>query len=126
MTIGESIGNLQKKTLQELFKKRFQERNIEVFSYGNIKTTFAMLYGICQEELQNVEKYIAKCISSVINQTYQNLEIILIDDGSTDYSGRLCNEFARVDKRIKVVHQTNKGVINARNNTLYFLYRSFF
>lgn len=64
----------------------------------------------------NVEKYLPKCIESVINQTYKNLEIILIDDGSTDNSGKICEEYAIVDKRIKVIHQKNTGVAEARIN----------
>ena len=63
----------------------------------------------------NVEKYIEKCISSVIKQTYKNIEIILIDDGSTDNCGKLCDEYAKKDNRIKVFHQKNRGVSSARN-----------
>lgn len=63
----------------------------------------------------NVEKYIEECLDSIINQTYDNIEIILIDDGSTDNSGNLCDEYARKDKRIKVVHKKNAGASDARN-----------
>lgn len=56
-----------------------------------------------------------KCLDSIINQTYENLEILLIDDGSTDSSGKICDEYAEKDKRIKVVHQINQGVSTARN-----------
>lgn len=63
----------------------------------------------------NVEKYLTKCIESIIRQTYANLEIILIDDGSTDSSAKICDEFAKKDERIKVIHQSNKGVSIARN-----------
>jgi glycosyltransferase involved in cell wall biosynthesis len=63
----------------------------------------------------NVEKYLERCIRSVINQTYRNLEIILIDDGSNDSSGIICDEFARCDNRIKVIHQKNQGLSCARN-----------
>ena len=66
----------------------------------------------------NVEQYLDECLNSVINQTYTNLEIILIDDGSTDKSGKICDEFAKRDNRIKVIHQKNKGVSVARNNAL--------
>ena len=64
----------------------------------------------------NVEKYLPKCIDSVINQTYQNLEIILVDDGSTDSSGVICDKYAQTDSRIKVIHQANSGQGSARNN----------
>lgn len=63
----------------------------------------------------NVEKYINKCIDSIINQTYKNLEIFLIDDGSTDNSGRICDECAEKDERINVIHKKNGGVSSARN-----------
>ncbi len=63
----------------------------------------------------NVEKYLTKCLDSVINQTYSNLEIILVDDGSTDRSGVICDEYAGLDQRIKVIHNKNSGVSSARN-----------
>lgn len=63
----------------------------------------------------NVEKYLEKCINSIINQTYSNLEIILIDDGSPDKCGIICDEYAKKDKRIKVIHQKNAGLSAARN-----------
>ena len=66
----------------------------------------------------NVEDYLGKCIDSIINQTYYNLEIILIDDGSTDKSGIICDNYKKIDKRIKVVHQENAGLSNARNTGL--------
>lgn len=63
----------------------------------------------------NVEKYLKRCIESVINQTIKDLEIILVDDGSTDSSGRICDEYAKKDKRIKVIHKENGGLSDARN-----------
>lgn len=63
----------------------------------------------------NSEKHIRDCLMSVIDQTYQNLEIIVIDDGSIDNSGVICDEMASVDKRVRVIHQENKGVSKARN-----------
>ena len=63
----------------------------------------------------NVEEYLGQCIESIKNQTYQNLEIILIDDGSTDSSGRLCDNAAETDPRIKVIHKQNGGLSDARN-----------
>lgn len=66
----------------------------------------------------NTGKYLERCIISVLNQTFQNFEIILIDDGSTDGSGKLCDEFTKRDNRIRVVHQVNGGVSKARNKGL--------
>ena len=66
----------------------------------------------------NVEKYIRQCLDSIINQTYKNIEILLIDDGSVDNSGKICDEYAKNDKRIKVFHQKNSGVSRARNKGL--------
>lgn len=63
----------------------------------------------------NVEKYLAKNIESVIRQTYRNIEVILINDGSTDNSGKICDEYAKIDKRIKVIHKSNGGLSDARN-----------
>ena len=62
-----------------------------------------------------VEKYLEKCVDSVINQTYDNLEIILVDDGSPDNCPKMCDEYAKKDKRIKVIHKENGGVGSARN-----------
>ena len=63
----------------------------------------------------NVEKYLKECVDSVRKQTYKNLEIILIDDGSKDNSGKLCDELAKEDNRIKVIHKENGGLSDARN-----------
>lgn len=63
----------------------------------------------------NVDKYLDKCLSSIICQTYENLQIILVDDGSTDKSGCICDKFAKIDKRIQVIHQENQGLSCARN-----------
>ncbi|MCL2695165.1 MAG: glycosyltransferase [Clostridiales bacterium] len=63
----------------------------------------------------NAEKYLDACINSILQQTYQNLEIILVDDGSTDKSLAICDDFARKDTRIIVIYQPNSGPSNARN-----------
>lgn len=63
----------------------------------------------------NVSKYLEKCVASIISQTYSNLEIILVDDGSTDGSGELCDELSKKDKRILVIHKRNGGLSSARN-----------
>ena len=63
----------------------------------------------------NVEKYLPRCLSCIESQSYSNLEIILVDDGSTDGSGQLCEDFAAKDSRAKVIHQKNQGLWAARN-----------
>ncbi|WP_299092029.1 glycosyltransferase [uncultured Bacteroides sp.] len=66
----------------------------------------------------NVNGYLEKCLHSVCEQTYKNLEIIVVDDGSTDGSGEICDLFAETDSRIKVIHQVNGGQSSARNKGL--------
>lgn len=68
--------------------------------------------------IYNVEKYLPKCIESIINQTYKQIEIILVNDGSKDNCGEICDEYSKKDKRIKVIHQKNSGVSVARNNAI--------
>ena len=66
----------------------------------------------------NVESYIDACMESIVNQTYKNLEIILVDDGATDMSGEKCDEWGKKDYRVIVIHQDNKGLSGARNSAL--------
>lgn len=63
----------------------------------------------------NVKKYLNRCVDSVVNQTYHNIEILLIDDGSTDGSSRLCDSLCKKDNRIKAIHKKNGGLSSARN-----------
>lgn len=63
----------------------------------------------------NAEKYLEQCIDSILDQTYKNLEIVLINDGSTDKSGKICDGYAKSDNRVRVLHLENGGVSNARN-----------
>lgn len=65
--------------------------------------------------IYNVELYLKECIESVISQSYKNLEIILVDDGSTDQSPYICDEYVKIDNRIKVIHKENGGLSDARN-----------
>lgn len=65
--------------------------------------------------IYNVEKYLSRCIDSVLNQTYKELEIILIDDGTKDNSGKLAEEYSQKDKRVKVIHKDNEGLGLTRN-----------
>lgn len=64
--------------------------------------------------IYNIEKYLEKCIKSIICQTYSNLEIILVDDGSTDTSGQICDRYADKDQRIVIIHKQNGGLVSAR------------
>ena len=66
----------------------------------------------------NVAQYLEKSIASIQQQTYQNLEIILVDDGATDESGRLCEQIAEQDERVLVYHKENEGLSQARNDGL--------
>ncbi len=63
----------------------------------------------------NVEKYLERCVKSIVAQTYKDLEILLIDDGSTDKSGKMCDDFQQTDSRIKAFHKQNGGLSDARN-----------
>lgn len=74
----------------------------------------------------NVEKYLSECLDSVIYQTYKNLQIILVDDGSTDSSGKICDEYAEKDNRITVVHQKNAGAGVAKNTGLELIDGDYF
>jgi glycosyltransferase involved in cell wall biosynthesis len=73
----------------------------------------------------NVQHFINKCVLSIVNQTYRDLEIILVDDGSTDLSGQLCDEWAKKDERIYVIHKTNGGLSSARNAGINFSHGNF-
>lgn len=68
--------------------------------------------------IYNVEKYLKRCLDSVVNQSYKNLDIILVDDGSTDKSGIICDEYSKKDDRIRVIHKKNGGLSDARNTGL--------
>ena len=63
----------------------------------------------------NVEKYLGQCIDSILKQSFQNFELLLIDDGSPDESGKICDEYAAKDGRVRVFHKENGGVSSARN-----------
>src|SRR4051812_27027229 len=65
--------------------------------------------------IYNVQKYIHRCIHSILNQTYSNLEVILVDDGSPDNCPQICDDYAQLDSRIRVIHKKNGGLSDARN-----------
>ena len=73
----------------------------------------------------NVEKYLPKCLDSIINQTYKNLQIICVDDGSSDNCGAILDEYAKKDSRIIVIHKENGGVSSARNLALDYIFKEF-
>ena len=64
--------------------------------------------------IYNVMPYLKKCIDSVLSQTYADIEVVLVDDGSTDGCGLVCDEYAKIDSRIKVIHKENGGLVSAR------------
>ena len=66
----------------------------------------------------NVAPYLEKCIESILNQTYEKLEVLLVDDSSTDASGRICDRYAGLDQRIRVIHKENGGLVTARKEGL--------
>ncbi len=137
--------NDEPKILQELLKtlieyaKKVGYKRLELHSYEesnkilnfcksnnfllekveNNKYTY---YKILSEEkitiivaIYNIEKYLNNCIKSIINQSYKNLQILLIDDGSKDTSGKICDKYAKLDERIEVIHKRNGGLSDARN-----------
>ena len=78
-----------------------------------------LLFCICVP-VYKTEKYIRECIESVLNQSYQNFKLILVDDGSPDNSGAICDEFACTDRRIKVIHKKNMGALAAREDAINY------
>ena len=70
--------------------------------------------------IYKVEKYLPACINSILAQTYENFELILVDDGSPDNCGKICDQYATIDNRVKVIHKPNGGVSSARNKGLEF------
>ena len=63
----------------------------------------------------NVQRYLRRCVDSILSQTFSNLEVILVDDGSPDRCGAICDEYAAADPRVKVIHKPNGGLSSARN-----------
>ncbi len=81
----------------------------DVRKWGNSDITISVVVPV-----YNVEDYLRKCIDSLVNQIYTNIEIILVNDGSTDSSGTICDEYAQKDQRIRVIHKKNEGLVSAR------------
>jgi glycosyltransferase involved in cell wall biosynthesis len=74
--------------------------------------------------IYNVERWLDRCVTSIVNQTYQELEIILVDDGSPDNCGEICDEYAKLDKRVVVIHQSNGGLSAARNTGIDWTFKN--
>ena len=72
----------------------------------------------------NVEKYLKRCVDSVIEQTYDNIQIVLINDGSTDTSGSICDEYAKKYNNVTVIHKENGGLSDARNAGLKYVFEN--
>ena len=70
--------------------------------------------------IYNSKRYLNRCIDSIVDQTYKNLEIILVDDGSTDGSSKICDDWKESDERVKVIHQQNQGISASRNHGISF------
>ena len=66
--------------------------------------------------IYNVEDYLHRCIDSILSQTYTNIEVVLVDDGSPDLCGSICDEYKKADKRVVVIHRANGGLSAARNS----------
>ena len=73
-----------------------------------------MIYLSVIVPIYNSEKYLKRCVDSIVNQELKEIEIILVNDGSTDSSGSICDEYAKIDDRIKVIHKENEGKLMAR------------
>ena len=125
---GAMLWLAKNKEIREELGKRAYERSREVPAF-DIKNYYSNFVKIIDKKIDddkisivvpvyNVFEYLNRCVRSLLEQTYSNLEIILIDDGSTDGSGGLCDELASSDPRIKVIHQKNAGLSGARNTGL--------
>ena len=75
--------------------------------------------------IYNVERYLQKCVDSILAQSYSNIEVVLVDDGSTDESVAICDSYANRDKRVQVIHKENGGASSARNEGLSFAHGSY-
>lgn len=106
-------GFVLKKTKKSNINRNKHKKNIDNEAMYEEKETKDLISIIVP--VYNADKYLEECINSLINQTYKNLEIILVDDGSIDESPNICDEYLKKDSRVKVIHQENKGVSEARN-----------
>ena len=132
---GNLVQNLSDAILKIAFNKNFKEElsqiaisRIKEKSEFNLADYYSNFSNIIKGDeissddtisvivpVYNTSKYLSRCVESIINQTYSNWEMILVDDGSTDNSGNICDEYTCSDSRIKVIHQENRGLSGARN-----------
>lgn len=94
-----------------------KKREVNAYDVGLLENKRGPLISIIVP-VYNVRAYIAECVESLLHQTYTNLEILLVDDGSTDGSGKVCDEYIHRDGRVRVIHQKNRGLSGARNKGL--------
>lgn len=97
------------KPLSEVFFEKVL-KNLKLFRGENMQPLISIIVPIYK-----VEPYLRKCIDSILNQTHKNLEVILVDDGSPDNCGTICDEYAAQDNRVRVIHKANGGLSSARN-----------
>src|SRR5690606_12518940 len=98
----------------KLIHRLFEDISVMIGVYENMSDSRIPLVSIIIP-VYNVELYLRECLDSVCRQTFRNLEIILINDGSPDHSGEICEEYSSQDERIKVIHKKNGGLSDARN-----------
>lgn len=108
--VGKNVGNLARKKV-EFDIGKYYDKLVSFLETPDLKGILVSII----VPVYNIENYICRCIESIINQTHSNIEIILVDDGSTDKSSTFCQEYAAKDSRIKVIHQSNNGLSAARN-----------
>ena len=100
--------------MPKTWKSIYQTKNIHNHNELQIKEMIKTPHISIIVPVYNVELYLATCIDSLINQTFSDIEILLVDDGSLDESGKICDEYAAEDSRIRVFHTSNNGVTSAR------------
>ena len=108
--LGKKGRDLAQKNV-EFDINTYYDRLVKIFDTSNLYDKVSVVVPV-----YNVEEQLPRCVESIVKQTYENLEIILVDDGSTDSSGKMCDEFAASDSRIRVIHQKNQGLSGARNS----------
>lgn len=114
--------NLQKKISDRAYARARENKAFDIRNYYHGFCSIISEQDLTEKDMisvivpvYNVKEYVEKCITSILSQTYSNMEIIIVDDGSTDGSGKICDRLSELDCRIKVIHQENQGLSAARN-----------